>query len=210
MSSDVERNAITRILQACENPVIIDLGSYLGEDAEWMSQACTHRPTIIMVEADPENFKSVANVAKRLNATAIHGAIADFSGDIEFWACYTPDGRGSGSIRKPTGHLKEKPWYDFRKLPEKIPCFRLDEIAKRPDGETALDHVDVLWVDIQGAENSMIAGGQKTLAVTRYLFIEAEKRILYDGQAIREDLLATLPGWTIIGDFDFNLLLKRD
>lgn len=205
MNSD-EQAAITKILQACKNPCIVDLGSYCGEDAEWMRHACVENPKIVMVEADPGNFKAVSSTADRIGAKAIFGAIADYSGECEFWACYTPDGRGSGSIRKPTGHLVEKPHYDFRQLPKKIPCYTLDGIFSSEN----LTHIDVLWVDIQGAENSMIAGGQNALRHTRYLFIEAEKRILYDGQSIREDLLAMLPNWKIIGDFDFNLLLVNE
>lgn len=209
MASELERAAVSKILQTCANPCIVDLGAHHGEDSEWMAGAAgagVVKPIIIMVEADRQNYEMVAATACRLNAISIWGAIASHTGHCPFWVCNTPEGRGSGSIRKPTGHLKEKPWYDFRLAEDDIPCFTLDDLFAKE----CLDHIDILWVDIQGAENSMVAGGQKALKHTRYLFLEAEKRILYDGQSIREDLLAMLPGWTVIGDFDFNLLLRND
>ncbi len=72
-----------------------------------------------------------------------------------------------------------------------------------------IESVDLLWVDIQGAERDMIAGGQRTLKNTRYLFIEAEEQQFYEGQAVRPELLAMLPGWEVIGEFDYNLLLRN-
>jgi FkbM family methyltransferase len=207
MASEPERIAVSKILERCDNPCIVDLGAYHGEDTDWMVRACRRPYKAIMVEADPQNFKEhVIEISLRNACIAVFGAVSDYTGECDFWACYTPDGRGSGSIRKPTGHLVEKPWYDFQTLPGKIPCFTLDDLCAKH----GVEHIDVLWVDIQGAENSMIAGGKETLKRTRYLFMEAEKRILYDGQIIREDLLAMLPGWTVIGDFDFNLLLRND
>ncbi len=207
MSSDNEMLAVGAVLRDCKDPVIVDLGSYQGEDANWMASYVRDRQSeIIMVEADKENFATVANVAGHIGATAIWGAISDHTGMCDFWACYTSDGRGSGSIRKPTGHLREKPWYDFRLLGEKIPCYDLDTIFAK----AGLDHIDVLWVDIQGAERDMIKGGQAALKRTRYLFIESEERELYDGQALRPELLAMLPGWTVTHVFDFNLFLRND
>ncbi len=54
----------------------------------------------------------------------------------------------------------------------------------------------------------MIHGGGMTLANTRYLFIEAEQVELYEGQALRDELLSLLPQFKVIGEFDYNLLLE--
>ena len=68
--------------------------------------------------------------------------------------------------------------------------------------------IDMLWVDIQGAERDMIAGGQNALSRTRYLFIEAETTELYEGMALRDELLTLLPGFKVIEEFEYNLLLE--
>lgn len=202
--SDSERNIIGAMLYKCECPVIVDLGAYHGEDTDWMIKSCRNTPTSIMVEADPQNVDwiSAANLPSKL----IFGAIAERSGETDFWICSTAEGRGSGSIRRPTGHvLRNGVSYDFRKTT--IPCWSLDDLY----AQNNLDHIDILWVDIQAAERDMIAGGKNALAHTRYMFIEAEEgEEMYQGQAMRAELLALLHGWSEVQRFDFNTLLRNN
>ena len=77
-------------------------------------------------------------------------------------------------------------------------------------GQERLKKIDLLWVDIQGAERNMIAGGQKALSHTRYVFMEAETVELYEGEALKADLIAALPGWTLLADFGSNILLRNE
>jgi FkbM family methyltransferase len=199
-----EAQAIGSILRECEHPVIVDLGAYGGEDTAWLIGACRVPPVAIAVEADPDNFARL--YAANLKATVIQAAISDHDGECTFYKCYTGRGVGSGSIRQPTGHLdRDGTKYDFR--PISVRCLTLDKIAR----DFALDHIDLLWVDIQAAERDMIAGGQNALQRTRYLFMEAEQgEEMYAGQAMRDELLAMLPGWFEVQRFDFNILLRND
>ncbi len=87
-----------------------------------------------------------------------------------------------------------------------VHVYTLDAIFERE----WLTKIDLLWVDIQGAERDMIAGGAKALSHTRYMFMEAETTELYEGQAMRGELLAMLPGWTLLGEFEANVLLWND
>jgi hypothetical protein len=88
-----------------------------------------------------------------------------------------------------------------------VPCYTLDTIF-RCEG---LAKIDLLWVDIQGAERDMIQGGGFALAHTRYLFIEAETEELYAGEALKPELLALLGdhGFALVQDFGCNVLLER-
>ncbi len=69
--------------------------------------------------------------------------------------------------------------------------------------------IDILWCDVQGAEKSLVLGGSASLSRTRYLFIEAEEVELYEGQALRKELLAMLPNFRIHSTLDYNLLLEN-
>jgi len=206
MASADEQRAVLSVLNSCPvAPCIVELGAYCGEDTEWMFQAVRDKsPIIVTVEADPDNYRRIAD--RHIPGRHLYGAISDRNGNCDFWACYTPEGRGSGSVRMPTRHLEKNPWYDFRPIPGGIPCFTLDYLFNA----YALPRIDLLWVDIQGAENQMITGGQKALRHARYLFIEAEEKALYDGQAERPELLSLLPEWSVIREFDFNLFMKND
>jgi hypothetical protein len=55
----------------------------------------------------------------------------------------------------------------------------------------------------------MIAGGQAALEQTHFLFIEAESVEMYAGQATKPELLKLLPGWKVLEDFGFNILLEN-
>ena len=209
MATIPEMKAIVPILEACEAPVIFDLGAHEGFDSEWMVRACKTPPDLVMVEPDEAHFRRLAEIVTSL-PTRTHAlyqaAISDHRGNCDFYACSTPEGRGSGSIRRPTGHVvRNGIKYDFEK--REVPCLTLDYIFSF----IAAKRIDMLWVDIQAAERDMIAGGQEALKHTRYMFIEAENGAeMYEGQLMRDQLFALLPGWRVIGDFDYNYLLQND
>ena len=55
----------------------------------------------------------------------------------------------------------------------------------------------------------MIAGGAETLKRTRFIMIEAEEVEMYEGQALKPELLVLLPDFEVVEDFGYNVLLKR-
>ena len=200
-----ECDVIIPLLRQAEHPRFMDLGAHVGGDSEWMCGALGEREFQgIAVEADPQNYASLKN--RKLPIRTCFGAVSSYTGVCDFWVCeHPPAGRGSGSIRRPTGHLMRggEP-YTFRKI--QIPCITLDDLFQL----SGFDHLDLLWVDIQGGERDMIAAGQETLKRSRYLFIESEyAEELYEGQAMREELLSMLPDWKVIESFDFNLLMRH-
>jgi 2-O-methyltransferase len=213
-SNRPEQTFIRKIIAEAQRPVCLDLGAHVGEDASRMLNAAFdagRRPKILMVEPDPRNVERIkmSGILQRRGAdlSLIHGAIAEHSGRCDFHMCDNASNQAfaSGSIRKPTGHLQHFPWCTFKKI-ESVPCFSLDDLMV----EHELDHIDVLWVDIQGAEKDMILGGPAALARTRYLYVEAESVEFYEGQALRPELLAMLPDFSLIEEFDYNLLLRND
>lgn len=210
MNTQDEGAVVGAILRDCKDPVIVDLGAYGGEDTSWLIGACRVPPTVIAIEADPDNYNRLNSAGlHRLpvhSLTTIHAAIADHVGECTFHKCYTGRGVGSGSIRQPTGHLdRDGTKYDFR--PMAVDCITLDHLF----GKYGLDHIDMLWCDIQAAERDMIAGGNNALMHTHYLFIEAEEgEEMYAGQAMRAELLGLLPHWTEVQRFDFNTLLRNE
>ena len=204
MSSFDEKEAVREIMRGIDHPVIVELGAHLGEEAEWLGHFNHSR--YVMVEADPLNYAEIANKALR-NSTSIQGLIAARTGVATFYASHNhaAKNRASGSIRKPTGHLKHFPEVTFHPVPRSL-CFTLDYLAY----QEGLFGIDFLWCDIQGAERDMIQGGGDTLAKTRYMMIEAEPEVeLYEGQALKPELIAMLPGWEVLRDFGYNLLMRN-
>ena len=75
--------------------------------------------------------------------------------------------------------------------------FRMDEI------------VDFIWADLQGAEGDLVAGGQATLAKTRYLYAEYSNEEWYEGQPTLQQLMDMLPNFAILHRFTIEVLLKN-
>lgn len=211
MSTPAEIAACTRILSAIEQPVVVELGAYQGEECDWIHRAA---PTAkhIMVEPDPRNIDAIHSRWSRLyrDDFVVQAAIADYIGVAEFHQCEATGARageiGSGSIRRPTGHLEYFPWMKFPSI-IRVPAITLNSLFAGQH----LSRIDLLWADLQGAERDMIAGGGIALSHTRYLFIEAERVEMYEGQATRDELLAMLgQQWSIVEEFEYNILLQNE
>ncbi len=212
MASEQEQAAVRSLLHRTEMyaPTIVELGAHCGEDYDWISPNCITLPHYVMVEPDPRNVQKLIDAPITCPAhhrRIIMGAVSDHSGMEMFHFCENSvdNNHASGSLRKPSGHLEHFPHVTFP-YDGLVHVYSLDAIFERE----WLTKIDLLWVDIQGAERDMIAGGAKALSHTRYMFMEAETVELYEGQAMRGELLAMLPGWTLLGEFEANVLLWND
>lgn len=204
MTFPEERAVITKILQGCSDPAcIVDLGAHEGEDTEWMLGVVADKhPQAIMIEADPVNFALLAK--RNLPGTAWWGAVAAHTGTCEFWE-NRASGGGFGSIYEPDREQLSVDRTQWRKS-GLVPCWTFDELFKI----WKLDHIDLLWVDIHGAEKDMITHGQEALQHTHFLFMEAFDRSLYAGAATATELQSMLPGWSLQQVFPWNLLLRNE
>lgn len=205
MPSPEEQAYVSALLRPLRSPCVVELGAHCGEDEVWIRGAFQEPAHYIMVEPDPRNCQKIVD-AGPLTATRrlIVGAVSDVSDFQTFHFSHNVKTgfRTSGSLRKPTGHLEHFPDIHFV-YTGKVQTFTLDEIFERE----WLTKIDLLWVDIQGAENLMIKGGPVALSHTRYLFMEIEKVELYEGEGLRDDLVSMLPGWQVLNEFEFNICM---
>lgn len=147
------------------------------------------------------------------NRARLHEVALDAEpGTAVFWQSSgspRPDVRDwdmSGSICRPTGHLDYSPWCKFNTT-IKVPTTTLDDwaMAFLPAGTA----VDLLWIDVQGAEGRVFRGGQRTLARTRWVKAEAHAGEMYEGQPTEAEMLALLPGFEVVGRFADDLLFRN-
>ena len=206
MASEQEIKSIKTALAGTVNPIIIELGALFGEEYAWMEKEFNPLGKYLAVEADPRNCALFRQRLPTLNL--IEGAVAAKTGPVEFHQCDNDKDQafGSGSIRAPKKHLEFFPWCRFDKTVT-VQGYSLDDIYSNFISLT--ERVDLLWVDLQGAERDMIAGGTWALSRTRFMMIEAEEHEFYEGQALKPELISMLPDWEVLEDFGFNLLLRR-
>ena len=162
----------------------------------------------LMVEPDPRNCQEIMKrVGVSYPVSLILGGVSDEIGMKRFWHSFNTKDKthASGSFRKPTGHVAAIPEVYFA-LTSMQQCYTLDWIFRTEE----LWKIDLLWADIQGSERDMIAGGQHALKHTRYLFMEVEQQEMYEGEALKHELIAMLPGWSVMREFEFNVLMRNE
>lgn len=213
MATVEEKNAIGRaIAAAAPYPVVVELGAHCGEDGAWLEPLCQPWPgRYVMVEPDPRNAQYLIDNPRRPVVDfrrLVLGAVSDQDGIAEFHFCRNErdKNRASGSLRKPTGHREHFPWIEFPFVGS-VPTYRLDTLFEREQ----LARIDLLWVDIQGAEREMILGGETALRHTRFAFLEVEDVELYEGEALRPELVALMAerGFSEAENFGYNMLFRN-
>lgn len=208
MATEQEQAAVIRALHETDRPiVVVDLGSHHADEHYWLS-GLFELARYIAVEADPRNAAVIRNrfrpVMGKEQVTLIEGAIAAHNGTIKLHLCdnKADQAKGSSSTHQPTGHLEHFKWCTFDESVE-VPAITLDKLA------VDIPVIDLLWADLQGAERDMIAGGTEALKRVRFLMIEAESVELYEGQALKPELLALLPDFEVVEDLGYNVFLRR-
>jgi hypothetical protein len=108
----------------------------------------------------------------------------------------------SSSLLAPKLHLEQNPWVTFERDCE-VPTVRLDAWAEMSiPGQT----VDFIWMDVQGAEHLVIAGGAKTFSHSCFCYFEYSDRELYAGQKTLRGVMRSLPRWRLLATFKNNAL----
>ncbi|WP_082905714.1 MULTISPECIES: FkbM family methyltransferase [Bradyrhizobium] len=180
------------------DPVILDIGCNDGTDSRCFLELCPEAK-LHCFEPDPRaaaRFKT--KMEPHLDKVALFEvAISDRNGTIDF---HPSNGEGeakewdlSGSIRRPKKHLVEYDWVRFDR-PIPVETRRLDDWCD----EAGLKKIDLIWMDVQGAEADVIDGGKEILDKTRFLYTEYSDKELYEGQLSLQAILRLLPSFEVV------------
>lgn len=195
-------------------PVILDLGAHLLEEASVLLHQLRDA-TWCSVEADPDlarsclerasNYTVNGNVLRIYNyaiAPTSGGSIALHRSKMRDGGPWTP----SSSTHRPTGALQAFPWMAFEDAID-VPAISLDDLCQRAK---LWGKIDLLKMDIQGAEIDAVLGGQITFSRTRYVLTEVVNNAEYDGQASLDDLVRAMPGrWRVVEHLVNDALLEN-
>lgn len=173
--------------------VILDVGTYDCGDAIRLKRAHPNA-RVIAFEASPDAHARIVDVgaAKAVGVEVVHAAVSNKQGALDFHS--NTDARDgnigcSGSILEPTPHnLAKYPFLQFKDA-VKVPAVRLDEFCAEHD----IAHIDVVHMDVQGAEGYAIEG----LGSLRpdMLFFEIDATDEYKGAVPLVELFTRLENW---------------
>ncbi|KLK90553.1 methyltransferase [Microvirga vignae] len=183
------------------NPVVLEIGCNDGTDTRRFLRLCP-KAQLYCFEPDP---RAAARFKKNMDlylekVKLFEIAISDRNGRTDF---HPSNGDGnakewdlSGSIRRPKNHLVEYDWVRFDH-PISVETRRLDDWCS----EANLNTIDFIWMDVQGAESDVIAGGRQTLSKTRFIYTEYSDRELYEGQLSLQAILELLPSFEVANQY---------
>jgi FkbM family methyltransferase len=147
-----------------------------------------------MVEPQPEPFRRLqAATAEIPNFLAIQAVCAALEG-VEHDFHVASNSGMSSSILRPSGVLTMAPKIKFDE-PIKLVSTTVDRIMTQlADAEPGFstDAIDLLCIDVQGAELEVLKGATKTLQTVNYVFCEVSYGGVYEGDACIDDIQALL------------------
>jgi FkbM family methyltransferase len=190
-------------------PTIIEIGAHDGSTTAGFRRVFP-RARILAFEPEPRAIAKFKAHPRLRGVTLLECAVGDRTGETTF---YRSGGRppgwtgddwdASGSIREPTGVTAAHRWISFDHMT--VPVVRLDDAVTRD----AFDTIDLIWADVQGAEDAVIRGAADTLRRTRYLYTECIDREEYSGQIGLRELYGLLPDFEVVELFLCDVLLRN-
>lgn len=198
-----------RILNETAEPSVLEVGVHYGESTlnlRACAAAAGKQMRWLGIEPDP---RSVAR-CRELGIEIVAAAASDVSGEATLMLSsgVTPGYEArlhtdSSSLQTPTKHLTRHPWCKFQETAA-VRTVRLDDVV-HPE-----ESITLLWVDVQGAQRKVLAGAREVLLRTDYLYIECHREPLYEAEPNRDELMAMLPGWSVVEAWDDDILFKRE
>jgi FkbM family methyltransferase len=170
---------------------VFDVGANIGYVAHDFTKRWPNA-SITCFEPTPETFERLrANVGDLARVTCVQAAVADHDGTATFHVDNKAFGGGANSL---LDHAAEfaltAPRHDYR--PIEVPAVRLDTYCE----QQGIDHVDLLKLDIEGAEPLAIRGAERLLSRSAVDIIVSEVRLVpgYADGALMHELIDQLGG----------------
>lgn len=166
-----------------ENPNILEAGAHYGEDTVILSRKWP-KGTVYAFEPCPHSFQMLKSSTQDFkNVKIFPFGLFSTTGRVKFNINVITD--GSSSLFS-DNHIPGVTWY--RDSPTLIYCMNLDEWAASED----VDHIDYMWLDMEGAELAMLTAAPKILNTVRAISTEVNFREFRKGMAQFADMRAFL------------------
>ena len=219
------------------SPTVLELGANDGADAVRLAKTSMAPMHWVGLEPDPRNFPRLrerlaeyrhvfaSTLAYQLAASNVSGTADLYLSGGETPGCGGRVHTDSSSLNAPTRHLTAHPWCTFdqtatvRTVPvddlvawvrDLGPAVRDRYGSAAPVGALGLglaNAIDLMWVDVQGAQRKVLKGAWRTLNTTRFLYIECHQEPLTEDEPTPQELVHMLPGWEEIARWPTDLLL---
>jgi FkbM family methyltransferase len=184
---DVERH-LHDYLHAKEGDIsqIIIVGAFEADEVERLRLRYP-AASFLCFEPNPDTFSRLSGRLKGVSHVSLRKlALSDAPGKTRF---YELSMQGNGSLLPPD----LESWASTLRLKEKSMASFEVEVSTLDREAAKLPVIDLLWMDVQGAEGHVLSGGAETLKRTKAVFLEvALVHSPYKGAQLFPELHATL------------------
>jgi FkbM family methyltransferase len=175
-------NTVLEIIQKYlpTNPIIVEAGAFDGRETQKMS-ALWPNGIIHAFEPVPAIFEKLTiNTSHLKNVYRYPIALSDQTGTAQLYISEKKDKPGiptqANSLLKPKERLSISPLIFPTKI--EVPTTTLDDWAH----DYHINHVDFLWLDLQGYELNVLKASPKTLKYVKVIYTEVEFIEAYEDQ----------------------------
>jgi 2-O-methyltransferase len=198
------------------HPIIVEIGAARGEDTETIVRKIfDNDPESILeyyaFEPDPRNIAVLKRSPVIDCIHLIEAAVGETNHRALFNQSSGKNPRSdcehtlSGSLKKPVEHLQAHPWCTFERHTE-VRVIALNDFYDL----YSLPHIDFIWCDVQGAEDLVLAGGDRALTNTHFFYTEYYENEMYEGQINVQTIHDRLPGrWRIVDRWPHDILFEN-
>lgn len=198
---------LREILPKIDHPVIVEIGAHIGTDTVKLVRLLTKPYIYLAIEADIRNHHRLNQICQVNEISVLPVAVGNKNDVVEFHYSKGKAGKrehtDSSSLKKPLSTKRRPSWVTFNQ--GYVISLELDWIFKVYN----LRHIDLIWMDVQGAELEVFEGGKKALKNTSYIYTECQAG-RYEGQPGLKGILKALPGWEKVLMNGENVLLKNE
>lgn len=169
---------------------ILDIGSRDGCQSLELNRWFPHAK-IYAFEPVIDNYNFTKNNVKNIDNIEVYPfAINNYTGKTIFYEVYNGN-VGASSLLKTTNHWRSSEWAQKE---TEVECILLDEWLKNKK----INEVDLIWMDVQGAENIVIKSLGDYLKNVKIITTEIGLENLYTNSTDKDELLFLLTDFTII------------
>jgi len=178
-----------------DDSVIIEAGAASGTDTLWFSQNFP-KGRIFAFEPLTVSFnRTLQRIANCDNVEVYNVALGLTESTEEL---YVSSNRVSSSLLKPTGHIQFHPRISFENK-STVRTINLDNFLK----DQQVKQVDLMWLDMQGYEHTVLSHSLETLSKTRYLYSEVSLKEMYANSVLYDEFKSWLKerGFEVLHEF---------
>lgn len=168
---------------------IVEAGCRFGEDSLLLA-ASFPRAKLMAFECNAETLKTTrVNVALSRSIQLVEVALDAQEGEVDFFAASQSGNPGASSLLAVLPGKEQKAWLTAEEVTKtRVHARRLDDILM----EAGWRDVDILWMDVEGAEDRVLRGAPKVLSHVGMVYTEVSIGAVRSGQASFEAIRDTL------------------